>query len=109
VSLTLSCPGAGLQVLTEATALGDLQLRRLREGARSPLRQSLALGRGHHRRGRPPAGHPVRLTSRNSNHDAEGGATRARGIPPTRRDSRAAGLTRTLKISPGPVPQPATS
>ncbi len=64
-------------------------------------RGELALGCGYHRRDHPPAGHPVRLTSRNSNHDAEGEATRARGTPPTRRDSRAAGLTRKLKLAPG--------
>ena len=39
---------------------------RLRPGA------GLAPGFGHHRRDHPPAGHPIRLTSRNSHNDDEG-------------------------------------
>jgi hypothetical protein len=39
-------------------------------------RRTMALGRWDHRRGHPPAGHPVRLTSRNSPHGKEGEITR---------------------------------
>ena len=66
-------------------------------------------GHRHHRRSRPAAGHPVRLTSRNSPYSKEGEIPGARGTPPTRRDSQAAGLGRALKISPRPAPQAATS
>ena len=62
-----------------------------------------------HRRDHPPAGPPVRLTSRNHPDDQEGETTRARGTPPTRRDSRAARHGQTLKISHQPMPQATAS
>ena len=57
----------------------------------APPRRTLALGRPHHHRGHPPAGHPFRLTSQNRHCDTEG-ATSPGPVepPPTRRDSRAA-------------------
>ena len=68
-------------------------------------RRTLALGRRDHRRDHPPAGPPVRLTSRNRPYDQERRTPGARGTPPTRRDSRAARHDPTLKISHQPIPQ----
>jgi hypothetical protein len=51
-------------------------------------------------RGHSPAGHPVRLTSRNSPSDQEGQATRARGTPPTRRDGRVSQARQGAKNQP---------
>jgi hypothetical protein len=54
----------------------------------APPRRPLALGHGDHRRNRPPASPPVRLTSRN-NHDDQEGKHQGPWNLPTRRDSLA--------------------
>ena len=66
--------------------------RLVRGGRRLRLRlaATLALGHPDHRRDHPPAGPRTRLTSRNRPDDQERRTARARGTPPTRRDSRAA-------------------
>ena len=63
----------------------------------------------HHRRGHPPAGPPIRLTSRNSHYDKERRNTRGSGTPPTRRDSRAARHDPAQQITRQPAPQATTS
>ena len=73
-------------------SLGDGQ-----PGPRAPGRKARAVRRAEEA---PPAGPPVRLTSRNSLRDQQGEATRARGTAPTRRDRRAARHGHALKINP---------
>ena len=92
-------PAAGVGTQTAPAAA---VLRRRAPGPRrlppaAAPRRTLALGRRGDRRRHPPAGPPVRLTSRNHPDDAEG-AIRARGTPARRRDSRAASHGRHPKI-----------
>ena len=70
-------------------------------------------GRRHLRRNSPPAGHPRPADQPGHPFDTEGETARARGTPPTGRDSRAAQHSLNVKperaISPRPVPQATTS
>ena len=85
--------------------------RLVRGGRRLRLRLAAALALG--RAGSPPRSpgcRPSRPADQPEQPLRPGRrSTRARGTPPTRRDSRAARHDRTLESSPWPVPQPATS
>ena len=102
LALTGHSPPLGTQTAPAAPVLRRRAPRPRRPPPAAPPRRALALGPRHHRRGHPPAGPPVRLTSRNHPCDQEGATTRARGTPPTRRDSRAASHGPHLKISHQP-------
>ena len=75
--------------------------------AAAPPRRMLALGRRHHRRSHPPAGHFVRLTSRNQPSDQEGGN---QGPWNPTHPARQPGSQRRpgAENSLGPAPQPVT-
>ena len=92
----LAFTGAARRWEPQTAAAADLHLRRAHRPRRpppaAPPRRQLALGPGDHRRDHPPPGPRTRLTSPNHPYDQEG-HPRARGTPPTRRDSRAATLT----------------
>ena len=65
-------PPLGTQTPPSARLRRRRPPRAQRQTAPAPPRRTLALGRGHHRRGHPPAGPAVRLTSRNSHCHQEG-------------------------------------
>ena len=109
LALTGDRPPLGTETAPAAPVLRRRPPRPQRPPPAAPARRTLALGRRDHRRGHPPAGPPVRLTSRNHPYDQEGATTRARGTPPTRRDSRAARHGPHLKITPSRTPQASTS
>ncbi len=75
-------------------------VRKERPPPAAPPRRTLALGHRRDRRGRPPASPPVRLTSRNTPTTRKEQNTRARGTPPSRRDSRPAGHRPHQKTNP---------
>jgi hypothetical protein len=58
---------------------------------------------------RSPAGHTVRLTSRNTPATRKGANTRARGTPSSRRDSRPSGHRPHQEINPSRTPQASRS
>ena len=95
----LALAGQGAPLGTE-TAPAPPVLRRRAPGPRRPPpaaapRRALALGRPDHCRGHPPAGPPVRLTSRNHPCDTEGANTGARGTPPAGATARQPVMART--------------
>ena|SRR6266516_5486638 len=77
---------------------GIAQSRHSSHKAPDPPRRNLALGQPHHRRAQPDPGTGPRLTSSNQACQQKGGP-RARGTPPTRRDSRATGHSQALKTA----------
>jgi hypothetical protein len=97
-TLALGWPRPGLGTQTAAAA--PVLRRRAPGPGRVPpaaaLCRHLALGHTTNRRDHPAAGPSLRLTRQNHPCDQEGD-TRARGTPPTRRDSRAARHAQTLK------------
>jgi Transposase DDE domain group 1 len=67
-----SPPPVGTQTAPAAPVLRRGPPGHQRPAPAAQARRALALGRGGHRRSRPPAGHPVRLTSRNNHDDQQG-------------------------------------
>ena len=65
-------PPLGTETAAAAPVLRRRPPGQQRPPPAAPPRRALALGRRDHRRSRPPAGPPVRLTSRNNPDDQEG-------------------------------------
>ena len=94
---------------TQTAPPADLRRRRAHRPRRAPPAaapgRTLAMDRPDHRGDRPTAGTPGRLTSQNRPSDQEGKTARARGTPPTRRDSRALRHSPALENSHQPMPR----
>src|SRR6185369_8644606 len=89
----LALDGAARAWEPKAAAAAPVLCRRTPGPRRPPPaaapRRDLALGRSAHRRNHPPASLHTRLTSRKPPLRPGKDQPRARGTPPTRRDSRA--------------------
>jgi hypothetical protein len=91
-------PPLGTQAAPAAAVLRGRPPGSQRPPPAAPPRRTLALGRRHYCRSRPPVGLPVRLTSRNNHHDQEGEhqgpwnpahpARRPASQPPPRRENQ---------------------
>ena len=95
-------PPVGTQAAAAAPVLSRRPPGPWRPPPPAPPCRALAVGRRHHRRGRPAAGPPVRLTSRNHPYDHEGAATRARGTRPPGTTAGAIRHGTLLKVTASP-------